>query len=283
MNVCLIYAYWPNRPFGMNWCDLPLALREAGLPEELHKAGHKVSEVTFFAEGDAGEELVEGIALARDIGRAINEAHASGDFPVVLVGSCALAALGVGASWFGGETTGVLWCDAHPDLNTPETSLSGLFEGMALSAACGHSWQALAREGAGATPFSLSRVALFGARDIDDAEQSVIEAEQIPLVQSPPEAAARFEGCAHRYVHLDMDVHNPEEVVASGFEISGGPGVDDVVAMITGLGPLTVMSVSGLDASAVEGDVAVKTAIAHVAAVVAAQASMPAATGESLV
>ena len=42
MTVCLIYAYWPNRPFGMNWCDLPLALREAGLPEQLHKAQHHV-------------------------------------------------------------------------------------------------------------------------------------------------------------------------------------------------------------------------------------------------
>lgn len=44
MNVTLIYAYWPNQPFGVTWCDLPWALRDAGLPKRLHEAGHEVRE-----------------------------------------------------------------------------------------------------------------------------------------------------------------------------------------------------------------------------------------------
>ncbi len=267
MSVCLIYAYWPNRPFGMNWCDLPLALREAGLPEQLHKAGHDVVEMTLFTEGDEGEELAGGFQLARDIGGAIDVAREAGDLPVVLCGSCALAAVGVAASELGGSDTGTVWCDAHPDLNTPETSTSGLFEGMALAAACGRAWQGMATDIAGAKPLSLDHTVLFGAREIDSGEAVLIEAEKIPVADTVSGVNSRLSGTTHAYVHLDMDVHDALQVRSNRFAVPDGPSIDAVRDILTHVDHLAVLAVTGLDSSADGAKEALKVAIDHVHAV----------------
>lgn len=267
MTVCLIYAYWPNRPFGLNWCDLPLALREAGLPEQLHKAGHDVVEMTLFAEGDEGEELAGGFQLARDIGGAIDVAREAGDLPVVLCGSCALASVGVAASKLGGDETGILWCDAHPDLNTPETSISGLFEGMALAAATGRAWQTMATEIGGISPMSLDRATLFGARDVDRAEAALIDAAGVPIVDNVEAANARLAGAGSTYVHLDMDVHDALHVRTNSYAVPDGPSVDAVRAMLTGIAQLSVLAITGLDSSADGAKKALAIAIDHVHAV----------------
>jgi len=267
VTVTLIYAYWPNRPFGMNWCDLPLALREAGLPETLHQAGHEVVEMTLFAEGDEGEELVGGFKLAGEIGGAIDVARDAGDLPVVLCGSCALASVGVAASALGGSDTGIVWCDAHPDLNTPETSASGLFEGMALSAATGRSWQTMARDIAGAQFLDLDHAALFGARDIDTGEAALIADAGVPVVTTAADANSRLEKSRQTYVHLDMDVHDELKVRANRFAVPDGPSVDGVRALLVDVDRLAVLAVTGLDSSEPEAAPAMKVAIDHVAAV----------------
>ncbi|MEO0619461.1 MAG: arginase family protein [Pseudomonadota bacterium] len=271
MSVSLIYVYWPNRPAGVSWCDLPFALREAGLAEVLHQAGIDVSEMTLFSEGDDGEELAAGFKLARDIGKAIDVACEAGNLPIVLCGSCSLAALGVAASGLGGAGTGVVWCDAHPDLNTPETSVSGLFEGMALSAAAGLCWRAMGRELAGTTPFDLSNVALFGAREVDAGEAAVIRDAGIPISGETTQIAERLAGTASTYLHLDMDVHNALTVRANRFAAEGGPSVDEVRDVVRAVPNVGVMAVTGLDPAADDAAEAYKIAIDHVKAIVEAQ------------
>ncbi|MGI9408113.1 MAG: arginase family protein [Hyphomicrobiaceae bacterium] len=269
MSVSLIYAYWPNRPFGMTWCDLPWALREAGLPERLHQAGHEVVETTVYAEGDDGEELRGGFELARNIGRAVKEARSAYDLPVVLCGSCSVAAVGTLCGGLGGADTGVLWCDAHPDLNTPETSTSGLFEGMALAVAAGRAWQALSAE-AGLTPVSLAHTVLFGARDIDAAEQTVLSDKGVPVARDAKEVNARLSGSRQTYVHLDMDVHDALEVRTNQFAVENGPSVSTVRDVLTGCDRLSALAVTGLDPSANGAKEAFDVAIDHVLAVAVA-------------
>lgn len=267
MTISLIYAYWPNRPFGMNWCDLPLALREAGLPEQLHQAGHDVVEMTLFAEGDEGEELAGGFQLAREIGGAIDVCREAGDLPIVLCGSCALAATGVAASSLGGAGTGVAWCDAHPDLNTPATSVSGLFEGMALSVATGRAWQGMAREISGVDPLSLDHTVLFGARDIDAGERVQLETESIIVASDVSGVNAQLAGTDQTYVHLDMDVHDALHVRTNRYAVPDGPSVDTVRQLLIGVDRLSVLCVTGLDSSADGAKDALKVAIDHVQAV----------------
>src|SRR5206468_3740790 len=105
------------------------------------------------------------------VGRAVDE----GFSPVVLGGdhSIALGTLGGLASANGAG--GVLWLDAHGDLNTPETTPSGNVHGMALAAALGLAGPAFE---SGAWRFPLvqpGRIALLGVRSLDPGERQVLQ------------------------------------------------------------------------------------------------------------
>lgn len=267
MKVSLIYAYWPNQPAGVTWCDLPWALRDKGLPKQLHQAGHEVIETMLMAEEPFPEEMQSGLMLAAEISQAVKEAVDQGELAVVLAGSCAVSAIGaVGGI---GADTAIAWLDAHPDLNTPETSTSGLLEGMALAAATGHAWREMARVHAGLDrPADLSRAALFGARDIDEAEQSLMTAHSAVLANSPAELIDRVNSLsAPVYAHLDMDVHDALQVRANAFAVDGGPKSAEVREVLLGLKSLRCLGITGLDPAAPDAGKAAEIAIEHVLAV----------------
>ena len=142
MTIALTYACWPNRPFGVTWCDLPFALRDRGVAERLRADGHEVAEHVHVAQGPAAGDTRAAFELAGSICETVRAARTKGDLAIILCGSCAVAALGaVGGS---GADTKIVWLDAHPDMNTPKTSGSGLIEGMALAAASGLCWHTMA-------------------------------------------------------------------------------------------------------------------------------------------
>jgi arginase family enzyme len=100
----------------------------------------------------------------------------------------------------------VVWFDAHGDMNTPATSVTGYLGGMVISGACG-----LWPTGFG-DDLTPANVVLVGARDIDDAERELIEAERIVLVPPGPGLAQRVARAVRNrpvYIHLDCDVLEP--------------------------------------------------------------------------
>ncbi len=268
-TVSLIYAYWPNQPGGITWCDLPWAVRDAGLPKRLSEAGHEVLETVLMTEDEVDpESLSAGMALAGAIGEAVAQARAAGELPVILCGSCGLAAVGAMKGLGGAKAgTGIVWFDAHADLNTPESSQSGLFEGMALAVATGHAWQAIARHGAGMEhPGALERTALFGVREFDPVEECLIAQLGIPVCPDGAGIAQRLEGCRQVYAHLDMDVHDAASVAANGYAAQGGPDAEQVRAVLAGLDRVSCLSVTGLDPAGPDGRRAADVAVAHVVA-----------------
>ena len=270
MKVSLIYVYWPNQPGGVTWCDLPWALRERGLPKRLSDAGHEVIETMLVAADLYPEELASGIKLAGEIGEQVAKASGEGELPVILCGSCSLAAIGATVGLGGGDSLGIAWFDAHPDLNTPETSTSGLFEGMALAAATGFAWPAMARTHAGlTTPGHLSRCVLFGARDIDRAEQAVIERHKLSICANSDELISQLAGVSQVYVHLDMDVHDPRQVSANAFAVPGGPSIETVREALVALETISCLTISGLDPAVEGSEQAMDVAIDHILALTA--------------
>lgn len=266
MKVTLIYAYWPNQPGGVTWCDLPWALRDKGLPKRLHAAGHEVVETILMAEEPTPDEMRAGLGLAAEVAEAVAEADAQGELAVVLAGSCALAAIGAIGGL--GSDTSIAWFDAHPDLNTPETSTSGLLEGMALAAATGQAWRAMiAAHAKFVHPADPARATLFGARDIDPAEQETIDAHAIKVTTSPDELMARLAGAARVYAHLDMDVHDALTVRANAFVVPGGPDVGAVREALAAIANLRCLGITGLDPAAPDAAKAADIAIEHVLAV----------------
>lgn len=269
MNISLIYATWPNRPNGIGWHKLAGAMREAGLTQQLVKAGYKVTEHILEAEGPAASELKAAFALSAKIGAAVKASHEVGSLAVILCGSCSVAAVGA-LSGMGGETGGICWMDAHPDLNTPETTLSGLFEGMALSIGLGNAWQTMAFDIAGINPISLRHLCFYGVRAPDDAEQATIEDEGLPILDEADDIISHLADCERVYIHIDMDVHDAAELRVNSFSGNGGPSVAKVrqdLAAIAAALPITAIAITGIDPKIGGKQGAMDCAIGHIEAV----------------
>ncbi len=269
MKVDVIYATWPNRHAGLDWYKMAAVVREAGLTERLKAAEFEVEEHVIDAADDNAAELKAAFLLAGEIGKRVKASQNAGGLAVIVCGSCCVAALGA-ISGLGGEDTGVLWMDAHPDLNTPETTLSGMFEGMAAALILGEAWQAMADDYADLVAVSRRMLCLYGARDIDPGEAALIDEENIPNTTDADEAVAALDGCERLYVHLDMDVHNPRNLRANRFAQKGGPSPEKVrkdLQTVAGALPVAAIGVTAIDPSSGKVDKAIVCAMDHILAV----------------
>ncbi len=113
----------------------------------------------------------------------------------------------------------LVWFDAHPDVNTPESSPSGAFHGMVLRSILGQGPASLALE----NPLPTSKVVLAGTRSLDDPEAQWVE-DQGMRILSPSELnadslveAIRATGATSVYLHIDLDVLDPAEFASLDF------------------------------------------------------------------
>ena len=195
--------------------------------------GLPVSGITTIAvDAPASSEIQQCIAIDSALARAARQACDAGQVPVVFSGDChaclgSLAAIGVPVA--------IVWFDAHGDLNTPETTETGYFDGMALASALGWCWTNLVRQIPGFVPADEREVLLAGGRDLDRGERvrlrrSYLRHYQPPAMTDGVDAgfAAAMGGPAgtrRAYVHLDLDVIDPSELWANRFKVPGGVSV----------------------------------------------------------
>jgi arginase len=128
---------------------------------------------------------------------------------------------------------GVVWVDAHGDLNTPETSPTGNVHGMVLAAALGLAGGEFRRDGWPLPAVDAGRVALVGVRSLDDGERKLLgeldarvftmsEIDRIGIEPCMREALAHASGGAFLHVSLDMDSVDPEHAPGVGTPVRGG-------------------------------------------------------------
>jgi arginase len=147
----------------------------------------------------------------------------------------------------------VVWFDAHGDLNTPRTSPSGHFHGMALRTLLGDGPDAFVRY----LPLPLLPRQLFlaGTRDLDPPEREFVVAAglsvTLPGGLSEPRRLAgevRAAGFRHVYVHVDLDALDPSSFRHTLIPTPGGPSLDDVRRSIAALAQeCTVVGASVLE------------------------------------
>ena len=221
----------------------PSAIRYAGLEQQLTEKlgvrvsdeGNVISPVVETAEvGDASARYLPQILdLCDRLARLVEDAARRGAMPLVLGGdhSVALGSL-VGMAKARGSG-GVVWVDAHGDVNTPETSPSGNVHGMVLAAALGLAGDAFRRDGWPLPAVESGKLALVGVRSLDDGERELLqridakvftmsEVDRIGVEPCMREALAHASGAAFLHVSLDMDVVDPDYAPGVGTPVRGG-------------------------------------------------------------
>lgn len=136
---------------------------------------------------------------------------------------------------------GMLWLDAHPDFNTPETTRSGSLGGMPVAVATGRALHRLRRDAKLEPPLADSLVVMGGVRLTDPLEQALLDSSAIQQVtvddlrrRTPALFAQldRLNRIADKiYVHIDMDVLDPREVMAHQNKVPGGPSSAELAAL----------------------------------------------------
>jgi arginase len=218
----------------------PEHLLAAGAAERLRAHGHRVrvEEITL-PDDTFPAEIRTAFELQRAVAVGVRSAAATGSLPVVLAGNCNVAALGMLAG-LRARNVGVLWFDAHGDYNTPETTIGGFLDGMALAMATGRCWIQLLERLPGFEPVAPSNVLLLGARDLDPLEASLLAESRVTRLQ-PADVDAGLAAALDRmqqrirdvYVHVDLDVLDPaKHGSANAFAAPDGLGVDQVVSAI---------------------------------------------------
>jgi len=226
----------------------PSAVRVAGLEARLEALGHVVEDAGNIAVAIA-EQKKEGDPHAKYL-KEITETctkHAelvlktleAGKTPIVLGGDHSVAAGTVaGVAEFyrrAGNRVGLLWIDAHSDINTPDSSPSGNVHGMPLAAIMGLGLPELATIYTGHSPMvEPENCVLVGIRDIDAIEKANIRRAGVEVftmrdidergMRTVMEEALRMagRGTAGYHVSLDMDWIDPEDAPGVGTPVRGG-------------------------------------------------------------
>jgi arginase len=216
----------------------PRALLEAGLAEALGSRDLPVRVVAIDLPPDAAAgEVGRAFAVADRVARAVREATARGELAVVLSGSCHV---GLGAvSGIPGDRRGVLWFDAHGDINTPETTGSGLLDGTVLASITGRCWRRMNEGVSGFSPVADEHVLLIGVRELDEGEAALLRDSgigQVPAEHARADAPEAFRRLGAEvggvYVHIDLDVLDRSVGKANAYALDGGLSADELGALV---------------------------------------------------
>jgi arginase len=205
---------------------------------------------------EAGDALGTGVHRLSSLQRVrelIAGALDSSDDPVLTVGGdCGVALEPIAHAARRTPALAVVWMDAHPDLNSPDTSPSGAFAGMVLRAVLGEGAPGLALTAGTVAP---DRVFVVGARSYDEAEIDAVSALGVTILDVAAlrdadalVAAVRASGAEALYIHVDVDVLDPAELAGNAHPEPFGLTVSELTAAISALRaelPLTGASLAG--------------------------------------
>ena len=225
----------------------PSAVRVAGLEARLEALGHKVEDAGNIAvaipeqkkEGDPSAKYLKEItATCTKHAELVLKTVETGKVPLSLGGdhSVAVGTVSGIAEFYRrqNQRIGLLWIDAHSDINTPESSPSGNVHGMPLAAIMGLGPAELANIFNFSPKIAPENCVLVGIRDIDDKEKENVRRAGIEVftmrdidergMRTVIEEALRLAGrnTAGYHVSLDMDWIDPEDAPGVGTPVRGG-------------------------------------------------------------
>lgn len=231
----------------------PDALRMAGIVGMLSKNGHNVSDkgnvlgkyTHNFEKKDISliddlKNLEEVRDYSQELAKLTSESIKNNRFPLTIGGdhSLALGSLSGIAPHY--NELGVIWLDAHGDLNTSETSPSGNIHGMILAQLLGIGNEKLTTINGYQAKLKAENIVLIGVRDLDDGEKELIKEKNI-LTFSMSDVRAlglkevlrstlnHLEHTDGLHLSFDVDSIDPMEVKGTGTKVPGGLFTSEVI------------------------------------------------------
>lgn len=221
----------------------PSAIRCAGLSERLRDLGYEVEDLGNIdvpppearVQGDPKlKYLAQVQSVCDELRVMVRDALRDGHLPLVLGGDHSLAIGSVAGAVEAKGNLGCIWFDAHGDMNTEETTPSGNIHGMSLAASIGLGHPDLTRLGGFGPKFDPHKVALVGARSIDQDERRLIresgmhvftmtdiDDEGISAVMRQAIDIAT-NGTAGVHLSVDLDAMDPMYAPGVGTAVNGG-------------------------------------------------------------
>jgi arginase len=225
----------------------PAALRVARLNQRIAQLGYEVRDLgdlrivrpDVLVEPVEKPKYLREISLAcEDLATEVRNILNAGELPITLGGdhSIAIGSIAGVSSFFRerNEPVGLIWFDAHADMNTPETSPSGNIHGMPLASLLGYGAKELTHLAGYAPKLDPKFCAHVGARDLDQGERELIrqlglrfftmrEIDERGIAACMDEAIAIAARASGGYcVTFDIDVMDPGDAPGSGTLVRGG-------------------------------------------------------------
>jgi len=225
----------------------PAAMRVARLNHRIAQLGYDVRDLgdlrivrpqAMAEAGGKAKYLKEIAAACEDLAIEVHQVLTSGELPIILGGdhSIAVGSISGVASFYRerNEAVGLIWFDAHADMNTPETTPSGNIHGMPLAALLGYGAPELTHTAGFAPKLDPRFCAHIGARDIDPGERELIrhlglrfftmrEIDERGMSACVDDAIAIASHAPGGYcVTLDIDALDPGDAPGSGTVVRGG-------------------------------------------------------------
>jgi arginase len=221
----------------------PSAIRYAGINERLKPLFDEINDLGDIPIGRPEvvvdkESNLRNLALVAEkttkLAEKVDEVVQSGSFPLILGGDHSIAIGTIAGVAKHYENLGVIWYDAHGDLNTAETSPSGNIHGMPLAVSLGIGHPSLTEIGGYAPKIKPENVVIIGARALDDGEKELIkkiglkvytmhEIDRLGMAKVIEETISylkeRTDGV---HLSLDLDGLDPNEAPGVGTPVMGG-------------------------------------------------------------
>ena len=222
----------------------PSAIRYAGVIERLEKIGHKVQDqgdirvskkINNVEIDERLLNLEEVVDVSTSLANRVHEAVSEKKFPLILGGDHSIAIGTLAGLSEHYKNLGVIWFDAHADLNTPETTPSGNIHGMPLAVSMGIGHERLVQIRNHTQKIKAENIIIIGARSVDPGERKLIreqgikvytmhEIDRLGMTRVMEDALAYIKAISVDGLHLslDLDALDPIYTPGVGTPVSGG-------------------------------------------------------------
>ncbi len=228
----------------------PSALRYAGLQQRLTRLGYdahdggniavpQLEEVEETHHAFHDDPVIGHAHYLPEVARACRQVYdhtmtcVSAHERVIFLGGDHSISIGTVAAVACCQPVGVIWVDAHGDINTPHTTPSGNIHGMALACLLGAGPADLTDIGGPGPRLTPAQVAMIGVRDLDPGEREALsrysiavytmrEVDELGIGEVTRRVLARFAGLERLHVSFDLDSLDPAIAPGVGTPVPGG-------------------------------------------------------------